>query len=96
MFHPCGEAEENLTRVEGDRSLFAFNEDYIANPDRSTLGLGFKDSFGELLTEFRPYQARVMPFFSNLLPEERMRVYLTDRACRSRVLATLARCDSSR
>lgn len=69
-----------LTRVEGDRSLFAFNEGYIADPDRPALGLWFKDSFGELLTEFRPYQTRVMPFFSNLLPEERMREYLADRA----------------
>lgn len=69
-----------LTRVQGDRSLFAFNEDYIANPNRPVLSLGFKDKFGELLTEFRPYQARVMPFFSNLLPEERLREYLAERA----------------
>ncbi|MEZ5573104.1 MAG: HipA N-terminal domain-containing protein [Halioglobus sp.] len=62
-----------LTRVEGDRSLFAFNEDHIADRNRPVLGLGFKDKFGELLTEFRPYQTRVMPFFSNLLPEERLR-----------------------
>lgn len=69
-----------LTRVEGDRSLFAFNEDYIADQNRPVLGLGFKDKFGELLTEFRPYQTRVMPFFSNLLPEERLREYLAERA----------------
>jgi len=69
-----------LTRVEGDRSLFALNEDYIADRNRSVLSLGFKDKFGELLTEFRPYQARVMPFFSNLLPEERLREYLAERA----------------
>jgi serine/threonine-protein kinase HipA len=69
-----------LTRVEGDRSLFAFNEDYIAERNRPVLSLGFKDKFGGLLTEFRPYQARVMPFFSNLLPEERLREYLAERA----------------
>jgi len=69
-----------LTRVEGDRSLFAFNEDYIADPNRAVLGLWFKDKFGELLTDFRPYQTRVMPFFSNLLPEERLRDYLAERA----------------
>ena len=69
-----------LTRVEGDRSLFAFNEDYIAERNRPVLSLGFKDKFGELLTEFRPYQSRVMPFFSNLLPEERLREYLAERA----------------
>lgn len=69
-----------LTRVEGDRSLFAFNEEYIADANRPVLGLGFKDKFGELLTEFRPYQTRLMPFFSNLLPEERLRDYLAERA----------------
>jgi serine/threonine-protein kinase HipA len=69
-----------LTRVEGDRSLFAFHEAYIADRNRPVLSLGFKDKFGELLTEFRPYQARVMPFFSNLLPEERLREYLAERA----------------
>jgi serine/threonine-protein kinase HipA len=75
-----GEPIGTLTRVEGDRSLFAFNEEYIADPNRAVLGLGFKDKFGELITEFRPYQTRVMPFFSNLLPEERLRDYLADRA----------------
>lgn len=75
-----GESIGTLTRVEGDRSLFAFNEDHIADRNRPVLGLGFKDKFGELLTEFRPYQTRVMPFFSNLLPEERLREYLAERA----------------
>ena len=75
-----GEPIGTLTQVEGDRSLFAFNEAYIKNPDRPTLGLHFKDNFGELITEFRPYQTHVMPFFSNLLPEERLREYLAERA----------------
>lgn len=75
-----GEPVGALTRVEGDRSLFAFNEKYIADENRPVLGLGFKDKFGELLTEFRPYQTQVMPFFSNLLPEERLREYLAERA----------------
>ena len=75
-----GEPIGMLTRVEGDRSLFAFNEEYSADGNRPVLGLGFKDKFGELLTEFRPYQTQVMPFFSNLLPEERLRDYLAERA----------------
>jgi serine/threonine-protein kinase HipA len=68
-----------LTRVESDRTLFAFNEDYIADKERPVLGLGFKDSLGELITEFRPYQTAVMPFFSNLLPEGHLRKYLAER-----------------
>ena len=75
-----GEPIATLTRVDGDRNLFAFNEEYIAEARRPTLSLGFKDHYGELLTEFRPYQTRLMPFFSNLLPEERMRDYLAERA----------------
>ena len=75
-----GEPIGTLTRVPGDRSLFAFGEDYIANDQRPVLSLGFKDSFGQLMTEFRPYGPRIMPFFSNLLPEGRMRDYLADRA----------------
>ena len=68
-----------LTRVEGDRTLFAFNEDYIADGQRPVLGLGFKDKLGALITEFRPYQTAVMPFFSNLLPEGQLRKYLAAR-----------------
>ena len=69
-----------LIRVEGDRTLFAFHEAYIANKNRPVLGLGFKDSLGGLITEFRPTQTRVMPFFSNLLPEGHLRTYLAERA----------------
>ncbi|WP_020591496.1 type II toxin-antitoxin system HipA family toxin [Kiloniella laminariae] len=69
-----------LTRVAGDRSLFAFNQDYIDTPDRPTLGLFFKDEFGGLRTAFRPVQTQVMPFFSNLLPEGHLRSYLAEQA----------------
>jgi len=75
-----GQAIGTLTNVGGDRTIFAFNEDYIGSEDRSTLGLSFKDEFGQLLTGFRPYQKRVMPFFSNLLPEGHLRKYLAERA----------------
>ena len=69
-----------LTRVGGDRTLFAFNDDYIANENRPVLGLGFKDEFGALITDFKPTQTKVLPFFSNLLPEGHMRTYLAERA----------------
>jgi len=69
-----------LTIVPGDKSLFAFNEDYINDENRSVLGLGFKDEFGQLITDFRPYGPKVMPFFSNLLPEGHLREYLAERA----------------
>lgn len=69
-----------LTHLSGDRTIFAFNDDYIDDDNRPTLGLRFKSDLGELMTDFRPYQTQVMPFFSNLLPENRLRKYLADRA----------------
>ncbi|NHQ75089.1 type II toxin-antitoxin system HipA family toxin [Roseovarius gahaiensis] len=75
-----GEPIGTLTNLGGDRTIFAFTDEYIADPDRPTLGLAFKDEFGELNTDFRPYQKRVMPFFSNLLPEGRLRKYLAEQA----------------
>ncbi|MFQ5548948.1 MAG: type II toxin-antitoxin system HipA family toxin [Woeseia sp.] len=75
-----GKPVGTLTRVSGDRTLFAFNEAYIADRNRPVLGLRFKDDLGELITDFRPYQTRVMPFFSNLLPEGHLRKYLAERA----------------
>lgn len=75
-----GVAVGTLTRVQGDRTLFTFRDEYISDGNRAVLGLGFKDQFGKLMTEFPSYQTRVMPFFSNLLPEGRMRTYLAQRA----------------
>ncbi len=69
-----------LTHIGGDRTLFAFNDAYIQDNNRPVLGLGFKDQFGELITEFRPTRIRVAPFFSNLLPEGHLRTYLAERA----------------
>lgn len=75
-----GEPIGTLTRVAGDRTLFAFNEAYIADAQRPVLSLSFKDSLGGLITDFKPTQTRVLPFFSNLLPEGHMREYLAARA----------------
>ncbi len=69
-----------LTNVGHDRTLFSFSESYIDNQNRATLGLRFKDSFGELITEFNPTQTAFMPYFSNLLPEGHLRDYLSQRA----------------
>ena len=75
-----GEPIGTLTLVPGDRSLFAFNEDYSNDSNRPVLGLNFKDAYQQLITKFRPYGPKVMPFFSNLLPEGPMRNYLAERA----------------
>ena len=62
-----------LTRLEGDRSIFVFNESYINDENRPILGLRFKDQYGELITDFKLRRISIMPFFSNLLPEGHMR-----------------------
>lgn len=69
-----------LTHLQGERTIFAFNEDYVENPDRPTLSLSFKDDLGGLITKIRPTQRVVPPFFSNLLPEGGLRRYLAERA----------------
>ena len=69
-----------ITNVGNDRSLFALTQDYIEDTDRSTLSLGFKDSLGEIITDFKPTKTKLLPFFSNLLPEDEMRRYLAERA----------------
>lgn len=69
-----------ITYVGGEKTLFAFNEAYIEDPERPTLSLRFKDPFGGLLDDFRPYKIRLMPFFSNLLPEGHLRKYLAEKA----------------
>ena len=58
-----------ITRLAGDRQLFAFEQDYIDDQKRPTLSLSFKGTTGGLVTAFRPVRRRVPPFFSNLLPE---------------------------
>lgn len=75
-----GERIGTLTNIQGDRSIFAFNESYVEDAERPILSLSFKDSLGELITDFRPIQTRLLPFFSNMLPEGQMREYLAERA----------------
>jgi len=75
-----GDPIGTLTLVPGDRTLLTFNREYIANPARPTLSLSFKDRLGGLLTDFKPVQTRVPPFFANMLPEGSLREYLAGRA----------------
>jgi len=78
--HLRGRPIATLTHVQGNRNLFAFNQAYIDDPDRSTLSLSFKDQFGGIVTDFKPVGQVVPPFFSNLLPEGPLRKYLAQRA----------------
>ena len=75
-----GQAIATLTHLQGDRTIFAFNQEYFEDNSRPTLSLSYKDDLGGLITNSRPTQRVVPPFFSNLLPEGHLRRYLADRA----------------
>ena len=69
-----------INHLAGDRQIFAFEQDYIDDPQRPTLSLSFKGRTGGLVTALRPVPRRVPPFFSNLLPEGHLREYLAKLA----------------
>lgn len=69
-----------ISALGGDQSIFSFDDAYADDPDRPTLSLSFKGEQGGLLRDHRPTQTRLMPFFSNLLPEGTLRDYLSKRA----------------
>jgi len=69
-----------INRLAGERQIFAFEQDYIDDPQRPTLSLSFKGRTGGLVTALRPVTRRVPPFFSNLLPEGHLREYLAKLA----------------
>lgn len=69
-----------LAHLPGDKNLFSFNEEYIADIQRPTLSLSFRDIFGDLITTSRPTRTRLPPFFANLLPEGHMKEYLASQA----------------
>lgn len=69
-----------LTFIQGERTLFAFADDYINDKKRPTLSISFKDAAGELVTDMPATRLRIPPFFSNMLPEGEMRDYLAKRA----------------
>jgi serine/threonine-protein kinase HipA len=69
-----------IQRLAGDKQLFAFEQDYVDDPERSTLSLSFKSQTGGLVTSIQPIPRRVPSFFSNLLPEGQLRTYLAEQA----------------
>ena len=69
-----------INRIAGDSYIFAFEDDYLDDPDRPTLSLSFKGTGGEVIAPTRAYPTRLPPFFSNLLPEGPLRSYLAAHA----------------
>jgi serine/threonine-protein kinase HipA len=69
-----------INRLAGDSHIFAFEQDYIDDPNRLTLSLSYKSRTGGLVTTVRAVSRRLPPFFSNLLPEGHLRDYLAEKA----------------
>jgi serine/threonine-protein kinase HipA len=68
-----------ITNVH-DRNIFVFDEAYRANANRPILSLGFLDTTGGLISDVRPTQRELHPYFSNLLPEGKLREYVSEAA----------------
>jgi len=69
-----------INRLAGDSHIFAFEQDYIDDPNRPTLSLSYKSRTGGLVATVRLVSRRLPPFFSNLLPEGDLREYLAQKA----------------
>jgi serine/threonine-protein kinase HipA len=70
----------SLTHLGNEALIFTFNPEYVeAVVDRPTLSLSFKSADGGLVEQTRPTRVRLPTFFSNLLPEARLRDYLAAR-----------------
>lgn len=70
----------SITELPTDRNLFVFDQEYAANPDRPVLSLSFYDAEDRLDITPVTTQTKVAPFFSNLLPEARLREYVAQHA----------------
>jgi len=69
-----------LTNLPGDKNVLHFQEDFINDANRPVLSLSFIDDDGDFITESKPTRTRLLPFFSNLLPEGYLRTYLASQA----------------
>ena len=70
----------SLTHVGGDRTLFAFNDAYIHDESRPVLSLRFKDSLGELITDFQAHPHTAHAVLFEPPAGGHLRTYLAERA----------------
>lgn len=75
-----GQKVGTITRFGSDQTVFSFDADHINDRQRPTLSLGFINQHGDVITRFPTFTSRLMPFFSNLLPEGMLRQYLARRS----------------
>lgn len=70
----------SLTWLPTEKIIFAFAQDYLEDRQRPTLSLSYKNYLAGVQTNIRPSNIRLPPFFSNLLPEGKLRTYLSRKA----------------
>ena len=76
-----GQDVGEIVRFKTGRIAFEFDPGYAARPDRPTLGQSFLDERGDIVHGGpATVSGELPPFFSNLLPEGRLRTYLADMA----------------
>jgi serine/threonine-protein kinase HipA len=68
-----------INLLGGDLSLFVFEDEYVTDPARPTLSQFYRTASGEIRSDTRPTRRKLPPWFSNLLPEGRLRDYLAER-----------------
>jgi serine/threonine-protein kinase HipA len=68
-----------ITNLPNDRNLFTFDPAYLADVGRCVLSLSYFDAYHALRTNVRPVTGRLPAFFSNLLPEGKLRQYIAER-----------------
>jgi serine/threonine-protein kinase HipA len=69
-----------ITWLPTQQIVFAFAQQYLNDPARPTLSLSYRDVINGVRTKIRPTSVRLPPFFSNLLPEGKLRSYLARKA----------------
>lgn len=69
-----------LTRLPDRTTLFHFDAEYLEDPHRPILSLGFLDAHGRVRRPKETPRGDVPPFFANLLPEGDLRRYVAHRA----------------
>ena len=76
-----GQDVGEIVRFKSGRILFEFDPGYAARRNRPTLSQSFMDERGEIVDGGpATTSGELPPFFSNLLPEGRLRTYLADKA----------------
>ena len=68
-----------ITLLANERNLFVFDDDYLAMKEKPILSQSFFDKSGEIIVQTKIVQTKLPPFFSNLLPEGRLRQYLAQQ-----------------